>query len=235
MDLKEYPEELKTVCRSRLFDQMDEGTALMLLTKLRPRRVPLEKGDVFLRDGQNVWYVALVAQGRLTASKLFQDGHESLLCHFEPSYMVGIDIVTTKTCRSTYYVTALTDAVIYVFRYEKLRKKGFVPERERLVMMENILALIAGENLRRMNQIEVLASKSVRERILTYLSIRAGFVGSREFDIPFNREEWAAYLGVNRSRLSGELGRMRQEGLIEIRKNHVRLLDVPLYRLDTLK
>ena len=59
-----------------------------------------------------------------------------------------------------------------------------------------------------------------RGRLVTYLSAQALEQGSSSFSIPFDRQQRADYLGVDRSALSKELGRMRDEGLLETRKNH---------------
>jgi CRP-like cAMP-binding protein len=63
------------------------------------------------------------------------------------------------------------------------------------------------------------ASRSIRERLLSYLSERAIEKGSASFTIPFSRQQLADYLGVDRSALSNELSKMRKEGLIACRKN----------------
>ena len=72
------------------------------------------------------------------------------------------------------------------------------------------------------------APKSIRGKVLAYLSFAAAQVGSREFDIPFNRQQLADYLGVDRSALSAELSRMCKEGLISTTRSHFVLHDAVL-------
>lgn len=100
--------------------------------------------------------------------------------------------------------------------------------------MESILALIAGENLKKMAQIEIISRKGLRDRILTFLSIQRSFFGSDTFSIPYNREELADYLCVNRSALSHELRVMESENLIYCRKNKFQILDAELYERHNL-
>ena len=69
--------------------------------------------------------------------------------------------------------------------------------------------------------------KTIRGRLLSYLSAQALRENSRSFAIPFDRQQLADYLGVDRSALSAELGRMRAEGLIRFRKNEFELLREP--------
>ena len=69
-----------------------------------------------------------------------------------------------------------------------------------------------------------ISSRLIRERILSYLSEQAAINQSSSFTIPFSQSRLAEYLGVERSALSGELSKMRREGLIDYKKNSFRLL-----------
>ena len=70
-----------------------------------------------------------------------------------------------------------------------------------------------------------ISSRHIRTRIMTYLSAEAVRLGSREVVIPFNRQQMADYLNVDRSALSRELGKMQEEGILTFRKNKFLLLD----------
>ena len=59
-------------------------------------------------------------------------------------------------------------------------------------------------------------------------TLQAKKQGSSEFVIPCGRQTLADYLGVERSAMSAELGKMRREGLLEVDRQHFRLLGEPL-------
>ena len=65
----------------------------------------------------------------------------------------------------------------------------------------------------------ISSSRSVRSRILTYLSGQAALHGSREFEIPFDRQQLADFLSVNRSAMSAELSKMQREGLLRAERS----------------
>ena len=92
-------------------------------------------------------------------------------------------------------------------------------------LIRNLLAVAARKNLNLSRKILHTSSKSIRGRLLSYLSWQALQCGEPEFDIPFNRQQFADYLGVDRSALSNELGRMQREGLIRVKRNHFILSD----------
>ena len=73
-------------------------------------------------------------------------------------------------------------------------------------------------------RIEVTSKRSTREKLLTYLDIMSKQKNSKKFTIPFNRQELADYLEVDRSGLSAEISKMRKEGILESNKNYFKLL-----------
>lgn len=87
-------------------------------------------------------------------------------------------------------------------------------------LVENLLAVMASKNLNLTRKISHISKKSIRARLLSYLSFQSLRQGTCCFDIPFNRQQLADYLCVDRSALSNELGKMRDEGLLEFQRNH---------------
>ena len=73
-------------------------------------------------------------------------------------------------------------------------------------------------------KLEHISQKTTRDKLRSYLSCRALQEGSGSFDIPYNRQELADYLGVDRSAMSSELGKMKAEGILEFKKNHFVLI-----------
>ena len=82
------------------------------------------------------------------------------------------------------------------------------------------LGELAEKNLRFGEKLTHMGQRTTRAKIMSYLSAEAQRLGTREFDIPFSRQQLADYLGVERSGLSLELGRMKKDGVLEYRKSH---------------
>lgn len=91
-------------------------------------------------------------------------------------------------------------------------------------LSRNLLGLLAKKNLLLTEKMRHMARKTTREKLLSYLSAQALRAGSSEFDIPLDRQQLADFLGVERSAMSATLGRLREEGVLEVRKNHFHLL-----------
>ena len=90
-------------------------------------------------------------------------------------------------------------------------------------LIENMVRVIAAKNLELMRKVEVVSKKNLREKILAYLSLQAQLNESRYFEIPLGRIELADYLCADRSALTRELSKMRDEGLIDYDKNMFRV------------
>lgn len=93
-------------------------------------------------------------------------------------------------------------------------------------MIRNLLAIASQKNLNLSRRIFHTSSKSIRGRLLSYLSHQSLMNGSREFDIPFNRQQLADYLSVDRSAMSNELSKMQRDGLLKVDRCHFTLTGI---------
>jgi CRP-like cAMP-binding protein len=87
------------------------------------------------------------------------------------------------------------------------------------------MGILAKQSLELSKRSTITAPKTIRGRMLAFLSAEALEQGSRSFSIKMNRNQLASYLGVDRSALSAELGKMQRDGLIEVDRNHFSLSD----------
>ena len=88
----------------------------------------------------------------------------------------------------------------------------------------NLLKVMAVKNLMLNQKLEITSRRTTREKLLAYLSAQARAAGSDSFVIPFDRQGLADYLGVDRSALSAEIGKLRREGVIESERSAFILL-----------
>ncbi len=92
-------------------------------------------------------------------------------------------------------------------------------------LIQNMLLLSAQKSLNLSRRILHTSSKTIRGRLLSYLSYQATYHGSKSFEIPFNRQQLADYLNVDRSTMSNELSKMQKDGIIKLNRNHFTLLN----------
>ena len=201
---------------SPLFRDIAPADLASLLDCLDARERAYEKGAWLLRRGEWTDRLGLVLSG--TVHILREDfwGSRSIVGLagpgeiFAESYALAGEPLEVS-------VLAASDARVLFLRVETaLTGCG--------QLTRNLTALLAEKNLTLTRKMRHMARRTTREKLLSYLSAQALRSGGPEFDIPMDRQQLADYLAVDRSAMSAALGKLRDEGVLEFRKNHFRLL-----------
>lgn len=202
---------------SPLFRDIAPADLASLLDCLDARERAYEKGAWLLRRGERTDRLGLVLSG--TVHILREDfwGSRSIVGLagpgeiFAESYALAGEPLEVS-------VLAASDARVLFLRVETaLTGCG--------QLTRNLTALLAEKNLTLTRKMRHMARRTTREKLLSYLSAQALRSGGPEFDIPMDRQQLADYLAVDRSAMSAALGKLRDEGVLEFRKNHFRLLE----------
>ncbi len=209
--------------KCRLFRDLPEESLRRDVLPQGKRR-EFDRQAVLIAPGDRVDWFAVVLRGKVQISQIFSDGTNSLMDALGPAYVLGADLICTRSRRAPYYAVAASAGELLRFPADLLLEPGALPEAERQALCRRLMTLLSDDNLRKHYRLAILAQRGLRDRILTYLTMQAERRGAERFRIPFSREELAAFLCVNRSALSHELSRMEQEGLIRFRKNEFTLL-----------
>jgi CRP-like cAMP-binding protein len=93
------------------------------------------------------------------------------------------------------------------------------------LLIRNMIGVFARKNMMLVGKMEHITKRTTRDKLLSYLSEQARLHNSNSFEIPFDRQELADYLSVERSALSAEMSRLKADGVINYRKNHFELLE----------
>ena len=187
--------------------------ALAAAGHLRTRR--FSRREVIFHAGAHVHEIGVVLRGTVHIENLDLWGCKSILTQV-PAGQVFAE--TYAFCGDALMVDAVAaeDCEI-LFVKAAAFSSGSVPAQNRL--LQNLLTVSMRKNLSLSQRIFCTTPKTVRGRLLTYFSAQAARCGSLQFEIPFNRQQLADYLNLDRSALSKELCKMRDEGLLEFEKN----------------
>ena len=153
-----------------------------------------EKGEIIFHAGDVIHSIGLVLTGRVQIENDDLWGNKSVLESVGP----GFAFAESYAC--------LPGEPLMVSHHSRL--------------VQNLLYISSQKNLNLSRRIFHTSSKSIRSRLLSYLSFQAAKAGSQDFYIPFNRQQLADYLSIDRSAMSAELSKMRKEGILETDKNH---------------
>lgn len=219
--MKQY---FEIIGRSRLFYGITPQQRERLWGCLAPAEAEYDKNEYLFHQSETTSRLAIVASGAVSIIKEDYWGNRNIISRAEP----GDIFAEVYACLpgTPLAVSAVADektAVIYI-EIEKITASCAEQCEFHSRLILNLLSEISRKSLMLNEKLTHITRRTTREKLLSYLSAMASGSGSSEFQIPFNREQLADYLSVDRSALSAELSRMRREGLLEYRKNAFKLL-----------
>ena len=198
-----------------LFGGIEEEDLASMLACLHTREARYRKGELIFQEGDVIQEAGIV-----------QDdfwGNRHIVSAVPAGSMFGEAYACLGNEKLRVDVRAETDCHVLFLNLQKAMHvcKNTCPFHQRLV--KNILYAIAGKNLDLAAKIQHTSRRSIREKVLSYLSEESRKTGSSYFSVPFTRQQMADFLAVDRSALSKELSRMQQDGLIEYERNQFHL------------
>ena len=192
--------------RTALFQGSGPEEVGAMLSCLGAQRRRFAKGQAVYRAGDIVTSLGMVLSGRVLIENDDLWGNTTVLDSVGPGQI------------------AAEDAEVLFLNVERVLRVCPRACAHHGRLLRNLLTLSAQKNLNLSRKIFHTSAKSIRGRLLSYLSDQAMRSGSRRFTIPFDRQQLADYLNVDRSALSNELSKMQREGLLRTRRNYFELL-----------
>lgn len=208
---------------TQLFWGLEEQEISSLLSCLNAEKRGYKKGEVILSEGTITEDVGIVLSGMAMISYGDVWGNTSILGSVAPGGVFAEVYACIPGQPLLITVSASEDTTVLFLNVGKILSTctNACPFHTRLA--RNLLTVCAHKSLQLSKKILHTSSKSIRGRLMSYFSECAKRSGSSSFWIPYNRQQLADYLGVDRSAMCNELSKMRKEGLLEYKKNQVLL------------
>lgn len=213
------------VNKTVLFHGLSDEEVAAALDKLAAVEKSFKKGYVILHAGSNTDKLGLVLAGSVTIESNDMWGNRTILSHVSVGQFFAETYALLEDTPMLVDATAGEDCTILFLKIGSLKrliseKNSWAPK-----MIANLLTISAHKNLTLSGRSFHTSPKTIRGRVEAYLNSVALRTGSTEFGIPFDRQQLADYLNVERTALSKELGKMQDDGIIEYQKNHFVLLN----------
>ena len=218
---------IPVLARTGLFAGLSPREISDMLPCLGPRHMRYGQGETVLWEGDRMEEIGIVLSGRARSIKTDFSGRTVIVTLLREGSYIGVLLAASRGRLSPVSVQALTPLTVLFFPLEALTRRCPRACGRHHHLLLNILDGIAEKALVLHDRNDCLIRSTVREKVLTYLRRIAAERKSRAFAIPLDRSAMAEYLNVDRSALSRELSRMRDEGLIDFHKNHFTVLDSP--------
>ena len=197
-----------------------------MLSCLRAEGKTYRRGETILQAGDTVTSVGLVLSGSVSIENDDAWGNKSILDSVQPGQVFAETYACVPGAPLMISAVAAEAAEILFLDMSRVlhvcsNACGFHNK-----LVRNLLAIASQKNLNLSRRIFHTSSKSIRGRLLSYLSYQSLQHGSRDFEIPFNRQQLADYLSVDRSALSNELSKMQRDGLLRTDRRRFTLLQI---------
>lgn len=210
---------IKILMNSSLFQGVSEQDLEAMLSCLGANERKYKKNDIILLAGTRVTSVGIVAEGNAQITREDAEGNRAILSELVRADLFAEAYVAAGSEEVPVTVIATSDCRIIWIPFHKIVGACSTACGFHKILIENMMRVIAVKNIMMNEKMRVLACKTTKEKLMTYLSDYSERTGKNKFKIPFSRNELADYLSVDRSAMSRELSRLRDEGYLEYHKN----------------
>ena len=213
----EFSTLLKT---SNLFEGISAEEIAAMLFCLKARVCKFAKGDFIMREGDCPSAIGIILRGNVLLIQEDMWGNRNIVSKVGPAQTFATAFASAGSAPLNVSVVADEEVQVMFIDVSKILTVCSSNCSHHNKIIHNLIAELAKNNLSLSEKITHMNKRTTREKIMSCLSAQSSKTGSREFDIPFSRQQMADYLGVERSGLSLELSKMKRDGLIEFNKNH---------------
>lgn len=209
---------------SPLFAGISPENRRSMLHCIGHRQRTCPKGEIIVFEEESVRHVGLILSGAVDMVKEDIWGGRTLLLRMGPHELFGETFAcgSDSSATVTFVVAEDSEVLFLPFRNVLHTCTHVCDFHYRLI--ENMVRVIADKNRELLQKVEIISRKTLREKILAYLSRESERQGSRYVELPLGRQELAAYLCADRSALTRELAGMKADGLIDYERNLFRIL-----------
>jgi CRP-like cAMP-binding protein len=207
-----------------LFEGIAPAEILSMLNCLSSQLERFDKKEILLAEGDAAGHIGLVLEGAVRIEQTDYFGNRSILGQAGPGELFGESFACADGGPLPVSVVAEEACEIMLLGSRRISTSCAKACGFHSKLIYNLLKVVSRRNLVFNRKLEILSKRTTREKLMTYLMYEAKRQGSRDFTIPFDRQALADYLGVERSAMSAELGKLQRDGVLTTNRNQFCLL-----------
>ncbi|MEY8353602.1 Crp/Fnr family transcriptional regulator [Lachnospiraceae bacterium 54-53] len=218
-------EYLPILRKSSLFTGVRPDEIHVMLKCLSARMKHFKKDEFIIRSGDYIRSVGLMLSG--TALIIQEDfwGRRTIISEVLPGTLFAETFACLSSIPIEMSVVSDSECDVLFLDFNKILTVCTSACSFHTRLIQNLLSSIAGRNLTLTKKMQHMSQKTIREKLLSYLSAESLKNNTSTFDIPFNRQQLADYLSIDRSALSNELSKLQAEGILSYKKNCFTLME----------
>ena len=210
-----------------LFEGIAPAEILSMLNCLSAQLKRFDKKEILLAEGDAAGHIGLVLEGAVRIEQTDYFGNRSILGQAGPGELFGESFACAGIDALPLDVTAAEAGAVLLLDCGRILRTCTNACTFHQKLVYNLMKIMAQKNLAFHRRFGIAARRTTREKLLAYLAAQAKEAGSASFSIPFDRQQLADHLLVDRSGLCAEISRLREQGILECRKNRFTLLRRP--------
>ena len=219
--MKKYIPILK---RTKLFAGVADEEISAMLSCLDARLHTYKKGEYVFRQGEHMNCITVLVDGELHIQRDDYWGNRAIVNRIAVGEMFGEAYIAPESGVLLNDVVAVEDSAVIFFYLGRIITVCSSACRFHSTVVQNLFFAISEKNRMLVQKLGHISKRTTRAKLISYLSEQAKKHNSASFTIPFNRQQLADFLSVDRSAMSNELCKMRDEGLLEFEKNQFKLI-----------
>lgn len=219
--MKKY---FKVLRKCPLFNDIADENLMALLGCLGAKVTSYNKKETIISEGEDAKYIGIVLSGSAQIERIDYFGNRSIVATVEASELFGESFACAGVKTIPVDVVANESTQIMFLDCSKIIYTCSNSCEFHRQIIYNLMKVVATKNILFNQKIEITSKRTTREKLMTYLLLQAKKNKTNSFDIPYDRQELADYLEVDRSGLSAEISKLHKEGVIISRRNHFELL-----------
>lgn len=219
--MKKY---ISVLTRTKLFAGVSEEELSAMLDCLQAKLRIFQKGEYVFRQGEHINNITVLVEGKLHIQKDDYWGNRSIISMIGIGEMFGEAYVAPDSGALLNDVVAVEQSAVIFFDARRILCVCPSACRFHSLTVQNLFFAISEKNRNLVQKLGHMSKRSTREKLISYLSEQAKRQNSATFVIPFNRQQLADFLSVDRSAMSNELCKLRDDGMLVFKKNQFTLL-----------
>jgi len=203
-----------------LFSDINNENLLAMLGCLGASYHEYKKDAPILSEGDPAGIFGIVLTGSVRIIRIDFYGNRTIVANISPTQLFGESFACAGIETLPVNIVASSDCSVLLMDARRITRtcSNSCEFHSRIIF--NLLKIVAAKNLVFNQKNEITSQRTTREKLMAYLLSEAKSRGSREFDIPYSRQELADYLEVDRSGLSTEIGKLVREGILSCSRSH---------------
>lgn len=210
---------LKILRRCPLFRDIDDENLIPMLSCLGARKQFYRKNEVIFAEGCAAKSFGILLSGEVQIVRVDYYGNRSLVGRAGAAELFGEAFACAEVEALPVDVIASEDCEVLLIDVHRVTQTCCNACDFHNKIIYNLMKIVAAKNLMFHRKLEIISGRTTRDKLMNYLLLEAKHVGSNTFEIPYDRQELADYLEVDRSGLSAEISKLRREGVLESEKN----------------